>query len=115
MVVAWIAIDELTNITMDIYEDTHTTYSKNHDFWDPLEYCSEWKNILNNIKQKKYVNHNIELMPGDVAFFQGLTFHRVRKTKGCRLDSCRRITVRYVDGEVTRWRKDISTLKMADY
>ena len=27
--------------------------------------------------------------------------------KGCRLDTCRRITVRYVDGEVTRWRNDI--------
>ena len=28
MVVAWIAIDELTNITMDIYEKTHEEYSK---------------------------------------------------------------------------------------
>ena len=111
MVVAWIAIDELTNITMDIYEDTHTTYSKNHDLWDPNEYCSEWKHILSDIKQNKYVSHHIELMPGDVALFQGLTFHRVRKTKGCRLDTCRRITVRYVDGEVTRWRKDIPPSK----
>ena len=33
MVVAWIAIDELTNITMDIYEGTHTTYSKNNKIW----------------------------------------------------------------------------------
>ena len=28
MVVAWIAIDELTNITMDMYEGTHIEYSK---------------------------------------------------------------------------------------
>ena len=81
MVVAWIAIDELTNITMDIYEDTHSTYSKKHKTWNPYEYCSEWKSILSEINQKKYKTHTIELKPGDVAFFQGLTFHRVRKTK----------------------------------
>ena len=107
MVVAWIAIDELTNITMDIYEGTHTQYGKSHKSWSPYDYCSEWKNILLNIKDDKYVTHRIELMPGDVAFFQGLTFHRVKKTKGCNLDTCRRVTVRYVDGEVTRWRDDI--------
>ena len=111
MVVAWIAIDELTNITMDIYEDTHTTYSKKYKTWNPYEYCEEWKTILSGIKQRKYITHQIELKPGDVALFQGLTFHRVRKTKGCRLDTCRRITVRYVDGEVTRWRNDIEASK----
>ena len=107
MVVAWIAIDELTNITMDLYEGTHKQYSNTHDIWNPYEYCSEWKNILSRISQDKYKTHKIELKPGDVVFFQGLTFHRVKKTKGCRLDTCRRITVRYVDGEVTRWRDDI--------
>ena len=111
MVVAWIAIDELTNITMDIYEGTHTTYSKNNKIWNPYDYCSEWKSILSDIKQDRYTTHHIELKPGDVALFQGLTFHRVRKTKGCRLDTCRRITVRYVDGEVTRWRSDIEPSK----
>ena len=111
MVVAWIAIDELNNITMDIYEDTHTTYSSKHKTWNPYDYCAEWKSILSDIKQDKYVTHKIELKPGDVALFQGLTFHRVRKTRGCRLDTCRRVTVRYVDGEVTRWRNDIEPSK----
>ena len=81
MVVAWIAIDELTNITMDLYERTHEEYSNTHNFWHPYEYCSEWKRILSNIKDDKYVTHKIELKPGDVALFQGLTFHRVKKTK----------------------------------
>ena len=107
MVVAWIAIDELTNITMDIYEGTHLTYSNLHKSWNPFKYCSEWDNIVADIEHEKYNTHRIELKPGDVVFFQGLAFHRVRKTRGCKLDTCRRITVRYVDGEVTRWRNDI--------
>ena len=81
MVVAWIAIDELTNITMDLYAGTHKEYSENHNSWNPYEYCSEWKKILTNIEDEKYVTHKIELRPGDVALFQGLTFHRVKKTK----------------------------------
>ena len=85
MVVAWIAIDELTNITMDIYQGTHKEYSRKYKFWDPYEYCSEWKNILSNIESEKYVKHRIELKPGDVALFQGLTFHRVRKTQGSQI------------------------------
>ena len=42
-----------------------------------------------------------------VAIFQGLTFHQVRKSADCELDTCRRITIRYVDGKVTRWRTDV--------
>lgn len=53
----------------------------------------------------------INLEVGDVAFFQGLTFHRVIKTNKCELDTCRRVTVRYVDGEVTKWRDDIPQSK----
>ena len=34
-----------------------------------------------------------------------------KQTNECELDSCRRVTVRYVDGESTKWRDDIPKSK----
>ena len=112
MVVAWLAVDELEgNVALDIYKGTHATYSNKYKYWNSMEYCSEEKNIKSKIDHDGYDKERIILKPGDVALFQGLTFHNAVKTCGCNIDTCRRITLRYVDGEVTRWRDDIPSMK----
>ena len=111
MVVAWIALDELKDITMDLFPGSHQAFDEETgaEVWSEPAYCEWWKKA-DAASRFSYLNGNsqrINLKPGDVALFQGLTFHQVRKSAKCKLDTCRRITIRYVDGATTRWRDDI--------
>lgn len=109
MVVAWIGLDELDNkISMQLYDNTHKIYNTSES-WDPYTYCKLWNEYeTDNITNNNYKSQNVELHIGDVALFQGLTFHRVLKNiSKCELNTCRRITIRYVDGMNTKWRTDV--------
>lgn len=112
MVVAWVAVDPLDYINMELFNKSHRTYGDEHQSWHPQDYCKFWEDYLLTLDGIDGPGVNISMKPGDVAFFQGLTFHRVRKNvHKCYLDTCRRVTIRYIDGEVTRWRDDIPPSK----
>ena len=112
MVIAWIPVDDFEGrIAMDAHKGTHTEYTKRHESWDPYDYCSVEENIKSKCNNEEFEKHRIDVKPGDVAFLQGLTFHEVTRSCGCTLLTCRRITLRYVDAAVTRWRDDIPPLE----
>jgi len=111
MLVAWIALDRLDEITMDLFPGSHRAFDEDVklDAWSEPAYCNWWQ-MQEERDRFTYLSSNsqrINLEPGDVALFQGLTFHQVRKTANCKLETCRRITVRYLNGDVTRWRDDV--------
>lgn len=133
MVVAWIAVDSLDDlITMEVFENTHNAFDKNitsgftasntatRPDWNHEKYCEWWADVdnhkrcisVNDTTRKDdgsyYRPHQVRLNAGDVALFQGLTFHRVIKSSNCTLETCRRVTIRYVNGEKTRWRTDVA-------
>eukprot|EP01084_Bolivina_argentea_P284927 488464_1 len=119
MIVMWIALDNLDHITMEMFDKTHKLFTNNNNKWNPYKYCDLWRDIEHDMDstnttptklfgiEKEIINLNV----GDVALFQGLTFHRVIKTNKCKLDTCRRVTIRYVDGQVTKWRDDVPKSK----
>lgn len=112
MVVAWIALDNLKDkITLDVMTGSHLLYNPiGNSRWNITEYYDFWRDMDQIKIPSGSLNHTIKritLLPGDVLLFQGLTFHRVVKTINCKLGSCRRITVRYLNGENTKWRSDI--------
>ena len=112
MVIAWIPVDDLEgNVAMDVHKGTHTAYSNRYEFWDPYDHCSVAKDIKSKCQNEEFEKHRIHVRPGDVAFLHGLAFHEVTRSCGCDTLTCRRLTLRYIDAAVTRWRDDIPPLE----
>ena len=106
MVVAWIAVDPLEHVTMELWPGTHQI--QNATAFDGTEHCAVDRRLRAAARAGTAHNERVVLEPGDVALFQGLTMHRVTKRgERCTLRTCRRATIRYVDGAVTRWRTDV--------
>ena len=50
--------------------------------------------------------HRPHIKRGNVVFLRGLAFHIVIKSGACKYGACRRVTIRYLDGDITKWRQD---------
>lgn len=107
MVVGWLALDNLG------YGVELTAYPKTHKLFDQYEnnrfthdkYCTFWK------KNQSYVEAlpkiKIDLDVGDILIFQGMLWHEVKYSKNCTIDTCRRISFRYFNGENSHFRTDV--------
>ena len=121
MVNVWIPVDDLEDkIAMDMYKGGHRAHVNKHatigkawdkETWDQHKYCSEFKAAQSRVRRGEFEKQRVDVRPGDVLFFSGLTFHGATRVCGCELLTCRRISLRYVDSEVTRWRNDVPPLE----
>lgn len=110
MAIAWIALDDLDESTVgfEVFPKSHKWIDAYGNF--TFENFCEMDNKVKNKAASGGADlrkKNVLMKPGDVLFFQGLTYHRVSKNRKCEIDSCRRITIRYVDADITSWREDL--------
>ena len=110
MVVAWIVLDELDEkVVMDVIPKTHKMYDPTQR-WNMTEYYKAWEYFeTEQISNGEMDGHmkRLHVHPGDIVLFQGLVFHRVIKSSKCKYGECRRITIRYLNADITTWRNDV--------
>ena len=121
MVNVWIPVDDFEdNIALDIFKGAHRAHVNKDatigkkwekETWDQHKYCSEFQAVRSRVRRGEFEKQRIDVRPGDVVFFSGLTYHEAKRVCGCELLTCRRISLRYVDSEVTRWRNDIPPIE----
>ena len=74
-----------------------------------------WEDLAKEDKKDEtFLNSFVELPklnPGDAVFFNGFTYHRPIPycRGGCTKSNSRRMTLRYIDGERTKFRADVPT------
>jgi len=106
MGVVWLALDDLSDlVTMDLTPESHTVYDHFHGDYSNEKYCEFWHTNQSAVESMPTIE--VKLKRGQAVIFQGLTFHSVRYSPKCTINTCRRMTYRYFDGENTIWRTDI--------
>ena len=98
MVVTWLPLDDEA-ITLELWPKSHGAAQSGRGF-NGTAYCAE-----RPLRSPPLTVRNPQ--PGDVVFWQGLTMHRVHVDPTAALT--RRLTIRYLDAQVTRWRTDVPT------
>ena len=117
--IAWIAVDELSpqSVTMQIAKGSHLRYTKAYpddSVYHQDKFCPLfWEDMAKEgDRDPGFLSSFVELPvlhPGDAVFFSGMTYHRPMPycAQGCNRTNSRRITLRYVDGERTKFRSDV--------
>lgn len=106
LAISWIALDKLDHIDFQVYPRSHKWIDPYGNFTFD-NFCRMDHDVRSLENDHTFETVRVHMNPGDVLFFQGLTYHAVSKHRECEIDTCRRVTIRYVDGEVTSWRDDL--------